>query len=44
MSLDREVQSLQDGPRFKKRLDAERSELTPDAGMLETAERSLLIV
>jgi hypothetical protein len=36
--------SLQDGPRFKKRLDPERSEFAADAGMFESAERRLLIV
>src|SRR5260370_13855422 len=36
--------SLQDGPRFEKRLDPERTEFTSDAGVLEPAERRLLIV
>src|SRR5580658_7660342 len=44
MSRDREIQSFQNGPRFKKRLDAERSEFAADTGMLESAERRLLIV
>jgi len=39
-----ERRSLKDGPRFKKRLDPERSEFTADAGMFESAERRLLIV
>src|SRR5580658_448046 len=38
------IQSFQYGPRFKKRADAERSELTADTRMLESAERRLLIV
>src|SRR5579863_216927 len=38
------AQSLQDGPRLKERLDAERSEFTSEAGMLKSAERRLLIV
>src|SRR5579871_3715048 len=38
------VELLQDGPRFKKRLDPEQSEFTADAGMLESAERRLLVV
>jgi len=42
--LDAKRGSFEDGPRFKKRLDPERSEFTADAGMLESAERRLLIV
>jgi hypothetical protein len=44
MSRNGEIPSFQNGPRFKKRLDAERSEFAADTGMLESAERRLLIV
>jgi hypothetical protein len=35
---------FEDGSRFKIRFDSERSEFAAEAGMLESAERSLLIV
>src|SRR5258708_37822985 len=38
------AQSLEDGARFEKRLDPERAEFAADAGMLESAPRSLLII
>src|SRR5579872_4498478 len=36
--------SFKDGPRFKKRLDPERTEFTADAGMLEATKWRLLVV
>src|ERR1700722_15677164 len=43
MSVGRR-ESLENGSRLKKRLDPERSEFAADAGVLESAERRLLIV